>query len=215
MIIWIELQNKIKNIFEETHLLHFKAVLEEDKNGWNWILTFDKLTSPTTLIIHTRFIFKLDSEKKNLRSNEFLYLYDLNCKYKLVRFEDLDNLSIKINNILEQDIFGSNLMALSELIISPEQSINNYFYEHKIDGYSIYSFDYNPKYTVIPCQELTLDFKFNINNKQDVSLQIQKIKDEKFILSFKYLDKNTKVELDNLDSLIATIALYVERNVEK
>ncbi len=212
---WIELQKVIEKIFEQTHLHRFKAILEKDVNGWNWILNFHKLTSPTTLIIHTRFIFKLDENKENLRSNEFLYLYDLNCKYKLIKFKDAENLEERINKILEQDLFGKNLMAISELMIAPEQTINNYFYENDIEGYSIYSFDYSPEYVVIPCQKLSLDFKFNVNNKTDVSLDVRKIKDETFKLTFKFLDKNTIVELEDLTNLIGAIAMYIQKNIGK
>src|SRR6266403_604173 len=189
---WVELQERIKIIFEDTHLYRFKAVIEKDKNGWNWILNFHKLTNDTTLIIHTRFIFKLDENKENLRSLEFLYLYDLNCKYRLLKFANL-----------------------SELMVSPEQTINNYFFEIKIEGYSVYEFDYHPEFVVIPCQKLSMDFKFNVNNKSDIILDLRKENDEKFKLTFKYLDKPTTVELDDLSSLVKTIGLYIERNVEK
>lgn len=212
---WVELQEKIKTIFEDTHLHRFKAVIEKDKNGWNWILNFHKLTNDTTLIIHTRFIFKLDENKENLRSLEFLYLYDLNCKYKLLKFANLDELESKINRIFTENKFGENILSLSELMVSPEQTINNYFFENKIEGYSVYEFDYHPEFVVIPCQKLSMDFKFNINNKSDITLDLRKDNDEKFKLTFKYLDKPTTIELDDLSSLVKTIGLYIERSVEK
>ncbi len=212
---WVELQERIKIIFEDTHLYRFKAVIEKDKNGWNWILNFHKLTNDTTLIIHTRFIFKLDENKENLRSLEFLYLYDLNCKYRLLKFANLDELESKINRIFSENKFGENILALSELMVSPEQTINNYFFENKIEGYSVYEFDYHPEFVVIPCQKLSMDFKFNVNNKSDIILDLRKENDEKFKLTFKYLDKPTTVELDDLSSLVKTIGLYIERNVEK
>lgn len=212
---WVELQETIRNIFEKTHLYRFKAVLEKDKNGWNWILNFHKLTNDTTLIIHTRFIFKLDEAKENLRSLEFLYLYDLNCKYKLLKFENSTDLESKINSIFDKNEFGKNILAISELMVSPEQTINNYFFEKKIEGYSIYEFDYHPEFVVIPCQKLSMDFKFNVNNKNDITLDLRKEKDGNFKLTFNYLDKATEVELSDLSSLIETIAMFVSKNVEK
>jgi hypothetical protein len=210
---WVELQEKIKIIFEDTHMHRFKAVVEKDKNGWNWILNFHKLTNDSTLIIHTRLIFKLDDSQTNLRSLEFLYLYDLNCKYKLVKFANLDDLESKINGIFSENKFGQNILVLSDLMVSPEQSINKYFYENKIEGYSVYEFDYHPEFVVIPCQKLSMDFKFNVNNKNDVTLDLRKENSQKFKLTFKHLDKSEVIELDDLSSLVKTIGLYIERNI--
>jgi len=209
-ILWTELQNKIKDMFSNATMKSFKDVLEKDKNGWNWILSFHNLTTETALIAHTKFIFKLTEDKKELRKKDFLYLKDLNCLYKIVRFDDLESLRDQINEIFTQDIFGKNLLAISQLLVSPEMNINQIFYDKKIEGYSIFNFSYEPKTAIVPCQNFMMEFKFNINNLYDVQLTIRKEKDFKII--FKYgesIEEHYEKDLIVLPSLIVT---YVQKN---
>jgi hypothetical protein len=221
---WVELQEKIKHIFEGAKVKTFDDVLETDRNGYNWILTFNTLTIPTALIIHTKFIFKLDHDKQNLRANEFLYLYDLNCKYRFKRFKDLDDLEVIIRDILynnrlhderqerDYDGFGENVMAISKFMTSPAKSINQYFYENEINNLSVYDFEYEPTNEIIPCKLLTLDFEFNINNRADVKLNIRKEDEDNFVFTFTHGDKVDEIDVEDLVDLTPIVAQYIKRN---
>jgi hypothetical protein len=215
MFTWVELQERINIIFDETRVQKFDTVMEKDKNGWNWILTYHRLETDTTKIIHTKFIFKLAEDKQKLRAAEFLYLYDLNCKYHVVRFHDLGDMDTKIRRVIYQNHFGKNLKALNDFIISPAQTINNFMYEKNVEGYSIYSFDYSPEEVIVPCQKLELNFKFNVNNKNDISLQIKKIGNESFKLTFTNLEESETVEIDDLTTFVSAIVEYMKRSVSE
>ena len=210
---WLELQKKIKDTFENAKVIKFKDILEKDKNGWNWILTFHQLTTETSLIVHTKFIFKLKENKEELRLNEFLYLYDLNCKYRLVKFDNIQDLETLIDNILLQDKFGDNIMIISRLLISPAMTLNNYFYEQNEEDLTIYEFNYDPEVIIAPCQEFKMNFTFNVNNNYVVDMNIQKEKNDFFKISFEYLGNKKVIEIDNLISLNKTILAYIKREL--
>ena len=215
-ITWVDLQKGVKETFADCRMGSFKDVLEKDRNGWNWILSFDLLESSTTLLIHVKFIFKLDEDKKKLRlnndKNEFLYLYDLNCKYRVQPFSDLINLKELIKDILMNDRFGENLLAVSAFMVSPSKAINKYFYENKVLGLSVFEVEYEPTSKVVPCQSLSIDFKFNVNNKIDVKLEVLKEGDGKFTLIFEHQEKRNEVEIDELNALSKSVAWYIQKN---
>lgn len=224
-ITWVTLQKTIKETFKNSKMKSFKDVLEKDRNGWNWILTFDMLENETSLLLHTKFIFKLDKNKKYLRLNDFLYLYDLNCKYRYQKFSDevletitdgekvtiLSNVKELINDILINNRFGENLMAASEFMISPSKSINKHFYENDITNLSVFEVDYEPHAEVTPCKSFSLDFQFNVNNKYDVHLDIKKDGKDDFQCIFTYNEKTETVEIEDLTTFTKTIAAYVKR----
>jgi hypothetical protein len=211
-ILWTDLQTKIKDIFENATMIDFKDVLEKDKNGWNWILSFQNLRTDTALIAHTKFIFKLNEEKTELRKNDFLYLKDLNCLYKIVKFDDLESLRDQIHEIFTQDLFGDNLLAISELLVSPEMNINQVFYDRKIEGYSIFNFAYEPKAAIVPCQDFMMEFEFNVNNKYDITLTIRK--EDDFHITFKHGEDIEEHNEEDLKKLTELIVIYVQKNIE-
>lgn len=213
-LLWTELQKKIKDIFSNTKVKKFKDVLEKDKNGWNWILSFHNLYGENYLIVHTKFIFKLTEDKQNIRKNEFLYLKDMDCLYKIVNFVDLEDLRNQINEILMQDLFGENMLAISQFMISPAMTMNQHFYDKKIQGYSVFDFQYEPKIAITPCQELKLEFKFNVNNNNDVDMVIEKIKDKDFMITFYHNGEETEVHTKTLKNLIGEVATYIQKNLD-
>ena len=206
---WVELQERIKLIFTNAKVKSFKDVLEKDSNGWNWILNFEDLRTETALIVHTKMIFKLDDTQEYLRKLDFLYLKDINCLYKIIKFESLGDLENIIFDIINQDMFGKNLMALSDFLIEPEFNINQYFYKNKIENVSVFTFEYLPKKTIIPCQDLEFNFKFNINNTQDVHLRIKKINKEKYKLIFTYSGKSWFTEQEELTNLNDVVGKFI------
>jgi hypothetical protein len=215
MFTWTELQERINIIFDTTRIQKMDSVMEKDKNGWNWILTFHRIETETTKILHTKFIFKLDEKKTKLRASHFLYLYDLNCKYHVIRFNDLTEMDTKIRRILLQpnEYFGKNLAILNDFIISPAQAVNNYLYKKEITDLSIFAFDYAPEEIVVPCQKLELRFKFNVDNRHDVMLLIKKTEDAKYTLTFEHQEESEQVILDDLTNLVGAIGEYIKRTL--
>lgn len=210
---WVDLQQTIKMIFEGAKVRTFKDVLEKDGNGWNWILNFEDLRTENALIVHTKMIFKLDESQEFLRVLNFLYLKDINCLYKIVKFTSLGDLEATIKEILNQDMFGKNLMAISEFLIEPEVSINKYFYENKKEGFSIFSFQYTPIKVIVPCQELEFNFVFNVNNTEDVEMKIKKIGKEKFNIIFSYSGDKWETQQEELNNLSEVVGKFVSEKL--
>lgn len=210
---WVDLQKRIKTIFSDSKTRSFEDILEKDENGWNWILDFEDLRTNNALIIHTKMIFKLDAKQENLRAMNFLYLKDINCIYKIVKFDSLGDLEDAINEIINQDMFGENLMAISEFLIEPEVSINKYFFDNKIEGFSVFSFQYTPVKNIIPCQKLEFNFSFNVNNTQDVKMSIKKIRKEKFNIIFTFENKKWSTTQDELNNLSEVVGKFISEKM--
>jgi hypothetical protein len=210
---WVDLQKRIELIFTGTRVKSFKDVLEKDGNGWNWVLNFEDLRTDNELIVHTKLIFKLDSTKNYLRKLEFLYLKDINCLYKIVRFDSLGDLENVINDIINNDMFGENLLAISNLMVDPETKINNYLYENKIGNKSVYLFEYLPMKTIIPCQDLEFNFNININNNIDIKFKLKKIEKNDFDIIFNNGREKYIVEQKTLNNLIKVIGEFIINKV--
>jgi hypothetical protein len=209
---WVELQKRIKTIFSIAQVKKFKDVLQKDANGWNWILSFHELRTDTTLVLHTKIIFKLDKDKKFLRKNEFLYLKEFPCKFKIIKFSSLGNLENILDQIFSQSMFGDNSMILNELLVDPEMEINNYFSSNSISGYTVFEFEYIPGDALKSCQKLILKFKVNVNNNQDFEFYIRK--KNKFEIIFDYAGKKKIVKQESLKNLVEIIAKFIVNNLD-
>lgn len=206
---WVELQLKIKEVFADTEVRKFKDIVSKDVNGYNWVLSFHDMRNKNSIVIHTKFIFKLSDDKQTLRKNEFLYLKDINCLYEIIRFDNLGELEAVINEILTQNMFGKDIVTLSEFIIEPERLINNIFADEKVIGYTVFDFEYYPSQTIRKCQDTVFEFNFNVNNNQDVKLFI--IKEDKYKFKFEYGGKVYTTITDDLSNIPNTIALFVKK----
>jgi hypothetical protein len=211
---WVDLQKKIHEIFGESEVRKFKDVVTKDVNGYNWILSFHDLRDRNSIIIHTNFIFKLSEDKQTLRKNEFLYLKDINCLYEIVSFDNLSELEAVINEILVQNMFGQDIINLSEFIIEPERLINNVFTTKKIEGYTIFSFQYYPNKAISACQDTVFEFDFNVNNNQDVKLTIKKMDKTKYKFKFDTGGKIYTTTAKNINNIAETIALFTQKYLD-
>ena len=216
---WVTLQKTIKAIFENAKVQNLSDVLEDDANGWNWILSFDMLENPTALVLHTKFIFKLNEERTAMRRQDFLYLYDLNCVYRWQKFTDMGNLVELVSDILTNSRFGENLLAVSEFMVSPANAINKYFYVNKETDVSVFEVEYKPKGEVVACVKMTLDFQLNINNKEALYLRVRK-EEEKDVFELQFakneaFEEPQSIEIEKLVDLAATVAQYIKRNYAK
>ncbi len=206
-----EIEQTFKEVFEEEEgkVSSVEAVYELSKKEdyYKLVISIHNLSVEDTLIIHTKFIFKTDLEKKNIIDESFIYLYDINCVYHKVEFKNVIDLKRKIEDIIESNDFGEDLKILSDFIEAPSMFLNYYMKRAKITDYSIFDVIYDPKFKTQPCDKTTFDFEININNNYKINLSISKkerTEEEDFDtykFQFKFLDEYKTIENDTLQNI--------------
>lgn len=211
-----ELDKKLKgDIFKNLEAYDISTVYENIDNSeeLKLVVFFNKVFYKEVTVLYTKLIFFVDSDKKHLTRNSFLYLYDINCQYKDVEFIDLDDMKSKIDRIFTKQRFGENIKILSELIKAPATLINKWLNKNEIKNISIYGLNYNPKVKIIPCKYLFFSFNINVNGNTTVELTISKETSDIYTLDFKFMDKNIKVEKRSLNNLIEIIGTTLKNNI--
>ena len=216
-----EVENMFKEVFseEDGKVSTIETVYEtpKDESFIKLILSLQGLSTENASIIHTKFIFKVDKDRKSLVENSFIYLYDINCVYHKIDFDNIIDLQEKIEDIVSSGDFGEDIQILSDFIESPALFLNYYMKRAKITDYSIFDVEYSPKFKTTPCDETTFDFKININNNYFMNLSIWKIeaddKDDvdKYKFQFKFMDEIKTVESDTLNN----IHYFIGSNIAK
>ena len=206
-----EIEEVFKEVFdEEKGMVNTVETVYEMSNKEDFlklVISVHGLTTEDTSIIHTKFIFKTDLEKRNIIDNSFIYLYDINCVYHKIEFSTIIDLKKKIEDIVESKNFGEDLQILSDFIEAPAMFLNYYMKRAKITDYSIFDVEYEPKFKTTPCDKTTFDFKININDNYHMELSVSKIdaedKDEKdtYRYQFRFMDEIETVEADTLKNL--------------
>ena len=206
-----EVEQVFKDIFDEeggmVNSVDTVYEMAPDEDFLKLVISIHGLTLEDTSIIHTKFIFKTDLEKREIIDESFIYLYDINCVYHRIEFSTIIDLKKKIEDIVESKNFGEDLQILSDFIEAPAMFLNYYMKRAKITDYSIFDVEYEPKFKTTPCDKTTFDFKININDNYDMELSISKIdaeeKDEKDIYryQFRFMDEIETVEADTLKNL--------------
>jgi hypothetical protein len=173
-----EIEQVFKDIFqdEEGKVSSVETVYELSKNEdfYKLVISIHGISIEDTLIIHTKFIFKTDLEKKNVINNSFIYLYDINCVYNKIEFKNSIDLKTKIDDIMSSNDFGQDIQILSDFIEAPAMFLNYYMKRSKITDYSIFDVEYDPKFKTVPCEEITFDFDINVNDNYQIDLSISK-----------------------------------------
>lgn len=216
-----EVENMFKEVFseEDGKVSTIETVYEtpKDESFIKLILSLQGLSTENASIIHTKFIFKVDKDRKSLVENSFIYLYDINCVYHKIDFDNIIDLQEKIEDIVSSGDFGEDIQILSDFIESPALFLNYYMKRAKITDYSIFDVEYSPKFKTTPCDETTFDFKININNNYFMNLSIWKIEaDDKddvdtYKFQFKFMDEIKTVETDTLNN----IHYFIGSNIAK
>lgn len=216
-----ELENMFKEIFsdEDGKVSTIETVYEtpKDESFIKLILSLQGLSTENASIIHTKFIFKVDKDKRNVIENSFIYLYDINCVYHKIDFDNIIDLQEKIEDVVNSGDFGEDIQILSDFIESPALFLNYYMKRAKITDYSIFDVEYSPKFKTTPCDETTFDFKVNINNNYFMNLSIWKVEAEdkddidKYKFQFKFMDEIKTVETDTLNN----IHYFIGSNIAK
>lgn len=216
-----EIEEAFKEIFDEekgmVNTVETVYEMSSDEDFLKLVISVHGLTTEDTSIIHTKFIFKTDLEKRNIIDNSFIYLYDINCVYHKIEFSTIIDLKKKIEDIVESKNFGEDLQILSDFIEAPAMFLNYYMKRAKITDYSIFDVEYEPKFKTTPCDKTTFDFKININDNYHMELSISKIdadeKDEKdtYRYQFRFMDEIETVEADTLKNLHYFIGSNIDR----
>lgn len=216
-----EIEDAFKEIFEEEDgkVKSIETVYELSNNEefYRLVISIHGLSIEDTLIIHTKFIFKADLQKRNIIDNSFIYLYDINCVYHKVEFDNIVELKQKIEDIIESNTFGEDIVILSDFIEAPAMFINYYLRRAKITQYSIFNVKYEPKFKTQPCDQTTFDFEIDVNNSYTIGLSISKIDKEseddinKYKVQFRFLDDVETVETDTLKNIHYFIGSNIAR----
>lgn len=219
-----EIEEAFNDIFgEKGKVQTMKTVYEKSDDGkfLKLIVSIHGLLAEDTLVIHTKFIFKTDLEKHNILDNSFLYLYDINCVYHKVDFDNVVDMKKKIEDIIVSGNFSETIIILSDFCESPAMFLNYYMRRSDITEYSVFDVKYEPKFPIISCDKITFDFEININDNYMISLSISKVKDEhgddndvyKFV--FKFLDEYETIESTTLKNIHYFIGSSIAKILDK
>jgi hypothetical protein len=226
MIRIAEIEQTFKDIFEEEEGLvqSVETTYEMSDNDefYKLVISIHGLSIEDTLIIHTKFIFKTDLEKRNIIDNSFIYLYDINCNYRKTDFKNIVDLKNKVEDIIESNDFGEDIQILSDFIEAPAMFLNYYMRRAKITDYSIFDVKYEPKFKTTPCDSITFDFEVDINNNYKIDVSIYKVdrkSDEKendtYRYQFKFMDDIETIENDTIRNIHFTIGSNIARMLDK
>ena len=226
MIRIAEIEQTFKDIFEEEEGLvqsvETTYEMSDNEEFYKLVISIHGLSMEDTLIIHTKFIFKTDLEKRNIIDNSFIYLYDINCNYRKTDFKNIVDLKNKVEDIIESNDFGEDIQILSDFIEAPAMFLNYYMRRAKITDYSIFDVKYEPKFKTTPCDSITFDFEIDINNNYKIDVSIYKVdrkSDEKendtYRYQFKFMDDIETIENDTIRNIHFTIGSNIARMLDK
>ena len=95
-----EIEKSIIKIFGKSDVLSTDSVYEsiKDSDNLKLVISLNKMFIEDISIIHNKLIFVVNPEKTKIVKNSFLYLYELNCKYVSVEFNDLQDFENKLKD---------------------------------------------------------------------------------------------------------------------
>lgn len=205
----------ILDFFSDSKIRATKSVWEQMKDGksWKWVLTLHNLNWGDALILYTKFILKVDANKDNLLMLQFSYLFDLNCKYHFVNFKSEEDLKLKLQAIILNNMFGDDIKNLSKFIENPTMKLNKELAKQNITEYTVFDIDYTPKINVVPCKVSSFDFKFDINNVHKFELNIKKEQEEDYVFTFQFAQDDHSVSVSDLSNIEGVIVNYIKNNL--
>jgi hypothetical protein len=216
-----EIEQVFKDLFSEEDGLvkSIETIYETPEEGdfLKLVISLHGLSIGDVSIIHTKFIFKTDINKRSIIENSFIYLYNINCIYHKIEFSNSLDLKGKIDDIIQSNNFGEDLNILSDFIEAPAMFLNYYMKRANITEYSIFEVQYQPKFKTTPCDETTFDFRININNQYNMELSIRKIdkvEDDEvdvYKFQFKFMDEIETIEADTLKN----VHFFIGSNIAK
>ena len=208
-----DVERTIKKIFDDTKVSSVSTLYEKEDDKNKLIITINNLFYEETNIIHTKFVFYTDDKKKGLDENYFHYQYNINCNYKQVNFSDITELENKLNNIVKNRKFGSDLKILSDLSITMVSDVDKLLKEKNISSVSIYSITYIPIVDAVPCDSLTFRFDINIDDVRLVKMIIKKIEKGEYRITFHENDWFDDVTIGSLRAIPQTITEMIKNHI--
>jgi hypothetical protein len=220
-----EVEQVFKDVFEEedgvVNTVESVYEMSNDEDFYKLVISIHGLSTEDTSIIHTKFIFKTDLDKRHLIENSFIYLYDINCVYHKNEFTSVLDMKKKIDDIIESKNFGEDLQILSDFIEAPAMFLNYYMRRDNITDYSIFDVEYEPKFKTTPCDKTTFDFKININNNYNMELSIYKIDRhdkedvDTYKFQFKFMDEIETFETDTIKNVHFFIGDHIAKILDR
>jgi len=210
-----EVEKIIKNVFNDTKVSSVSTIYEkDDKTGeLKLVITINNLFYEKTDILHTKFVFIVDDGKRKLLKNKFFYLYDINCNYKEIDFDDADNLEMKLNKIVNNRDFGKDIKELSDINITSAVDVNQWLEENNVDGISIYSITYHPIMDNVPCESLSFKFEINLDDTRFIELRMKKNDDKDYTFTFKEGDWFHDVTINDVKGMIQVIGETIKNHI--
>lgn len=210
-----DLVNKIKLIFDNTKVLSINTVYEKinGSNDLRLVISMDKVLYDDINIIYTKLIFTTDNNKSKLVKEHFTYLYDINCEYVRVEFNDLNDIANKISNIFKKNKFGENIKILSDFSKSPSTIINKWFELNNVTDISVINVD-EKSISIVPCKLLNFRFIILLNNNQNVDLTISKEDNNDYLYSFNIYNDKYEDRESSLKNLVETIGTNLKNNIK-
>jgi hypothetical protein len=210
------IQKIIKELFDESKVTSVETVYEktDDGKGFKVVIFIHNLFYNKSNIIYSKLLFVVDDQKVNLLNNHFTYLYDINCDYRRVNFKDLDELESKLKKVFLTRLFGNDLKLLSDIMTAPGTLIDKWFKDNELSEYNVYSFKYEPKIKVMPCENLFFTFVLNLNNKDIIEILLIKISKTEYSLKFKCNDIIKDSTIQNLNDFVNETGIYIKENIK-
>jgi hypothetical protein len=214
MITIKEINDSLKNIIGDSEVLSVDDVYEkiDGSEDLKLVIFLNNLLKPEISIFYTKLIFICNSDKTELVDNNFMYLYDINCQYRKVDFEDVADFEMKLNNIINKNDFGPDIKLLSVFMKSPAFFINQWFEKQDVVDIVVLNFTYQPKIYVIPCKSLFFTFDLDVNNN-NIELTIKKEEND-YIYNFNINTKHMEMIKPNLNSIVETIGTVLKNNLQ-
>ena len=209
-----DLNSIIEEIFSETKVSSVDTSYINEDDQTKLLLTINNLFYEETNIIYTKFVFHVDKKKRKLVHNYFFYQYDINCNYKKVDFNSVPELKEKIQSILDDKKFGSDIKILSDLSVTLSTNVNELLKENDINDLSVYSIIYKPIVDQVPCESLTFQFDINIDDIRFIKMIIKKIDKNDYKITFNENDWFNDVNIDSLKSIPQIISDMIKKYVK-
>lgn len=210
-----DVERIIKDVFDGTKVSSVSDVYEKDEETGELklIITINNLFYEKTNILHTKFVFLVDDEKTKLLKNKFFYLYDINCDFHEVDFEDTVELENELNEIINNREFGSDLKDLSDINVTIAGDVNDWLQENDVDDISIYSINYHPIVDNMPCESLSFKFEINVDDERMIELRMRKIEENEYKFTFKEGDWFHDITLTDIKGMIQTIGETIKNYI--
>ena len=218
-----QVDTTLKLVFDDTRIQMMDDVYElsNDKNFYKLVFSIHSLDVEVdddinTIIAHTKFIFRTNTDKTELIENAFWYLKDINCVYVKVEFDDDEMLSSELQRIINEDNFGDDLKSISNFISeAPSSSINDFLNQNNVDDFSVTNITYDPKVKMSPCEETTFDFDIDLNNGENkIKLSIKKEDEFKFYYYIEdEIEELSSDSIDQLPQLIGDHLMFVYKKL--